>query len=57
MRRACRLKPKLAKETQTPGPLQGIGETTGDTPPDADDALLQSFQALRDEIRYRDLAR
>jgi hypothetical protein len=56
MRRACRMKPRVTKEPQTPGPLQGIGEPTGDTPPDADEALLQAFQALLDETCSRDRA-
>ena len=54
MRRACKMKPRLAKTPQTPGPLQGIGETTGDTPPDADEALLQAFQAWPDETHSKD---
>ena len=54
MRRACRMKPRVTKEPQTPGPLQGIGEPTGDTPPDADEALLQAVQALLDETCSKD---
>ena len=54
MRRACKMKARLAKTPQTPGPLQGIGEATGDTPPDADEALLQAFQAWPDETHSKD---